>query len=152
MKAIAVLNWRAFSVVEKIAKARSIITALTGNTALDKPKPTLADLTTAVNDLDTAQQAVDTNGGGTKWSTARDGKEQILDRKMAQLVTFINNTADGDADIIESAALDIKKQPVRKGKLDAPGNVSAKAMSEGKIRITWEKVNGAVTYRAQKSS
>ena len=48
------LNFRRLSVPEKIAKARQIINALTGNTNFSNPTPPLATITASVNALDGA--------------------------------------------------------------------------------------------------
>lgn len=152
MKAIAVLNWKNKSVSEEISSAGTIVQAMEDNANFTTPNPTLNEVTIAIAGLQAAQQQLDANGGGTKFTTARNIRRKLLKRLMAQLVTYVNNTADGDADIITSAALDLKKPPVHRGRLAATASVEAKGLEESMIKVNWKTVDGAATYHVQMSN
>jgi hypothetical protein len=127
MKAIAVLNWGNLSVAQEISKAGSVVVAMTGNTNFPAPNPTLADISDAIGELQDAQQQVDANGGGKVFTSVRDTNRELLRSLMSQLVAYVNNIANGDAVIIMSAALELKKPPVRRGKLGAAATLMRKA-------------------------
>ncbi|MBV8860139.1 MAG: hypothetical protein JOZ02_24625, partial [Acidobacteria bacterium] len=48
------LNFDRLSIPEKVARAQQVVAAMTGNTNFTTPTPTLAALTTAINELETA--------------------------------------------------------------------------------------------------
>ncbi len=152
MKAIAVLNWKNLSVSQEITNASTVVVAMSKNDNFSTPNPGLDVVATAISDLETAQQQLKANGGGTKFTTSRNIKRKALKALMSQLVTYVNNIADGDADIIKSAALALKKAPVRRGRLSATVNVDAKGLEEGMVKVTWKTVDGAATYHVQMSN
>ncbi len=152
MKAIAVLNWKNLSVSQEITNASTVVVAMTNNDNFTKSNPALEDVATAISDLETAQQQLNGNGGGTKFTTSRNAKRKLLKGLMTQLVTYVNNIADGDADIIKSAALDLKKPPVRRGRLNATASVDAKGLEESMVKVNWKTVDGAATYHVQMSN
>jgi hypothetical protein len=152
MKAIAVLNWQNLSVAQEISKASSIVVAMTNNENFPTPNPTLADVSDAIGELQNAQQQVDANGGGKVFITARDSIRQALRALMSQLVAYVNNIANGDAAIILSAALELKKPAVRKGKLGATDYINVKGIADSEVKVNWGTVDGAATYHVQMSN
>lgn len=152
MKPIAVLNWKNLSVSQEISIASSIVVAMTGNDNFTTPNPSLEDIATAISDLETAQQQIAGNGGGTKLTTARNAKRKQLTALMSQLINYVNNVADGDADVIKSAAFNLKKPPVRRGRLSATSSIDARGMEESIVKVNWKTVDGAATYRVQMSN
>jgi hypothetical protein len=48
------LNLHGLSALEKVAKTRQLVTAMTGNTSLTTPHPTLVQMNTGDDDLETA--------------------------------------------------------------------------------------------------
>lgn len=151
MKAIAVLNWNGLTVAQEISKASSVVVAMTGNVNFTTPNPTLADISDAVGELQDAQQQVDANGGGKVFTMARNTMRKQLRTLMTQLVAYVNNIANGDAAIILSAALELKKPPVRKGKLGPTGYINAKGIADSEVKVNWATVEGAATYHVQMS-
>ena len=71
---------------------------------------------------------------------------------MSQLVSYVNNIANGDAAIIMSAALELKKAPVRRGKLGATDYINAKGIADSEVKVNWGTVEGAATYHVQMSN
>jgi len=150
------LNWKNLSVSEKITKGRAIVEAmgLSAYFALPNPvpNPTLASITLAINALEQAQQDVDENMGGKKWTNIRDQKEKALDKLMSQITNYVANVANGNSEIIQAAAIELKKEASPVGALPAPQNVKAKPTdTEGKIKLTWKKVDKAASYKVRRS-
>jgi hypothetical protein len=152
MKAIAVLNWKNLSVAQEISKAGSIVVAMTGNTNFTTPNPALADVADAIGELQNAQQQVDANGGGKLFTSVRDTARKLLKTLMSQLVAYVNNIANGNAAIIMSAALELKKPPVRRGRLGATDRIDAKGIADSTVKVNWGTVEGAATYHVQMSN
>lgn len=152
MKAIAVLNWKNLSVGQEVSKASSVVVAMTNNTNFVTPNPALADVSDAIGELQDAQQQVDANGGGKVFTSVRNTKRELLKALMSQLVVYVNNIANGDAAIIMSAALELKKAPVRRGKLGATDFINAKGMGDSEVKVNWGTVDGAATYHVQMSN
>jgi hypothetical protein len=124
MKAEAVLKWARLTIAAKIIKARAIVMAMTGSANFAAPNPVPDPPLKAVSDgtdaLETAEEAVKENGGGVKWTNQRDNREKELDTLMSQLLTYVNYVAKGDSEIILSAAMELKKAPVRKKTVAPP--------------------------------
>jgi hypothetical protein len=152
MKAIAVLNWKNLSVAQEVSKASSVAVAMEGNINFETPNPTLETVGDAIGQLQNAQQQVDANGGGKVFVTARNTARKLLKALMSQLVAYVNNIANGDAAIILSAALELKKPPVRRGKLGATGYINAKGIADSEVKVNWGTVEGAATYHVQMSN
>ena len=83
MKKLVSLKLSKQNVPTKIENARHYVTAMTGNPSFTTPSPTLASITTAVNNLETAYNAA-LGGGKVLKATMRD-KEIILDTLLLQL-------------------------------------------------------------------
>ena len=98
-----------------ITFARAIVTAMTGNAVFPKPTPTLAEITTAINDLETAETAAQARTHGA--ATTRNQKRVALVALLEQLKAYVQQVADADrengAGIIQSAALNVRKVPTR---------------------------------------
>jgi hypothetical protein len=98
-----------------ITYAQGIVKAMTGNTAFPTPTPTLAAVTEAINELQTAETAALAR---TKGAVAvRNEKRAALVTLLQQLRGYIQTTADGNpensASVIQSAGVALKKTPVR---------------------------------------
>ena len=142
------LNWRYLSVDSKIIKTKTILGALNGNADFPNPNPKLADIATAVTNLENAEKDVNENGGGTKWTTIRDEKEKALAKLMSSLTTYISNTAGGDATKIVGAGYDLAKEPGKPEKLPAPKDLAATPGNRaGMINLKWKKVPKAASYK-----
>jgi hypothetical protein len=79
------LNFRRLSVPEKIAKAKQIVTSLTGNPNFPNPSPPLATMTTGINDLEGAYTTTQSAKQSVKSAvTDQSAKEDRLDQLMSQ--------------------------------------------------------------------
>ena len=99
-----------------ITTAQRVVTAMTGNTALPTPVPTLAEVAVAIGALQTAQSAALARTAGAV--TARNDRRATLVGLLQELRGYVQKTADADpensAAIIQSAGMAVKKTPVHK--------------------------------------
>lgn len=98
-----------------ISFAQAIVTAMTGNKFFPSPAPSLADVSQAIADLETAQTAAQARTHGAV--VTRNQKRIALVAKLEQLKAYIQNIADANREeasgIIQSAGLGVRKTPVR---------------------------------------
>jgi hypothetical protein len=91
------LNLRSLSVPEKVARARQIVTALTGNADFASPQPALADVTASVNALETAYNEAQVARQEAKAKTSAQGqKEEEVDHILSQLASYIDSASGGE--------------------------------------------------------
>ena len=95
--------------------AQQIVKSMTGNASFPTPTPTLAALTLAVSDLQTAENAVLARTKGA--AATRNEKRTALVMLLQQLKGYIQSVADANvengASTIQSAGLAVRKIPVR---------------------------------------
>jgi hypothetical protein len=125
-----------------ITYAEGIVKAMTANPSFPSPTPSLATVTQAIDDLQTAETAALAR---TKGAVAtRNEKRIALVQLLQQLRTGIQTVADANPEsapsIIQSAGIAVRKTPVRAKRAFAakPGNVS------GTVKV----VTNAVARRA----
>jgi hypothetical protein len=114
-----------------ITYAQAIVKAMTGNASFPTPVPTLAAVTSAVNDLQAAETAALAR---TKGAVAtRDETRTALVRLLEPLKGYVQTAADANvengASIIQSAGIALRKPTVRAARVFAakPGAVSGTA-------------------------
>jgi hypothetical protein len=141
-----------------ITYAQSVVTAMTGNPSFPTPAPTLAEATTAINALQTAESAAIARTKGAV--TARNDKQAALVALMQEMKAYIQKTADADTDnsaaIIQSAGVSVKKTAVRKPRVFTAeqgvvsGTAKLVAASAGhRASYEWEySVDGGKTWAA----
>src|SRR5438552_369792 len=84
------LNFRRLSVPEKIAKARQIITALTGNASFPNPNPPLETITAGINALDGAYATTQSRKQAVKTAVAdQTTKEDALDQLISKCGSYV---------------------------------------------------------------
>jgi hypothetical protein len=119
------------SVPALIVYAQGVVKRMTGNSSFPNPTPTLAVITTAIDDLRAAETAALARTKGAV--AARDEKRTALVALLQQLRAHIQATADRDAtngvSIIESAGVAVRKTATRHARAFAakPGPVSGVA-------------------------
>ena len=106
MKARISLGLSKLSVPEKIEKARHIVTAMTGNANFTTPLPTLANVSTAINTLETAYNAA--QGAGPAQTSIMRDKETILDNLLSQLANYVEIAANGSEAIVLSSGMQLR--------------------------------------------
>jgi hypothetical protein len=132
-----------------LALGNTVVTALTGNTHLPTPQPSLADIT-AAND------AYKTSAGKAKKGSSEDKAQKNVDK--AALITllrdycdYVNMIAKGDEVILASCGLRLSKerQPsvlgVPNAKVELGDNI-------GEVILSSPAVGGAVSYKHQYTS
>lgn len=142
-------------ITEKIARARQIVASLTGNADFPSTQPTLAEVTAAIDELDTAYAESQAARQDAKTKTsAQNQKEEALDRTMSRLASYVESASSGDETKIKRAGMDTKSTATSPGAgLDAPTALAASVGEhDGEIDLHWDKVNKARSYIIQKSA
>jgi hypothetical protein len=147
------LNFRRLSVPEKIAKARQIVTALTGNTNFSNPNPPLATITAGVNDLDGAYTTTQSRKQGVKTAvTDQTTKEDALIQLMSQCASYVEGVAGNDETLIMSAGMDPRAPASASTMPDPPSGLEATVGDrDAEIDLSWDPVPGARSYVIQQS-
>jgi hypothetical protein len=139
---LAKLGFRRMNEATKVATARNIVAKTTGNPDFPNPTPTLAAITAAANDVETAAAAA--AGGGKKLKTIMDAKIVILEKLISAFISYVNSVSGGDAAKILSTGLGVKNQTKRKPKtLNAtpgpkPGDVIVEGPSNKARSNKWQ--------------
>jgi len=136
------------SVLERIALASQIVTAMTANPNFTTPNPPLVDITTKKTALIAAN-----NDANAKYLAAKDAVNlrndlvRDMDSLLTQEASYVDNIANGNDNIIMSAGMSIRDAKAPIGELPAPTNLYATAGDEdGEIVLNWEPVRGAKSY------
>jgi len=148
------LNLRSLSPTETVAKARQIITALTGNPDYATPHPALTLITTAADDVETAitdvQAAKQTVA--TKQSIQHN-KLDALEGLLRQLAGYIESVAGDDEAKILSAGVSVRTTTTSTPTVTTPTALSASEGShEGEVNLSWDKVKGAKSYVIERTT
>jgi hypothetical protein len=147
----AKLGFTILSIPNKVLKARNTVTLMTGNASYPTPNPTLATISTAADELETAyNEAAD--GGKTKTAVMRS-KEQELDKLMIQLTAYVQEASNGNELVILSSGLEVAAPKTPPQDLPAPQNLIAEmGTNEGEVYLRWKKVDKAKSYLLQSSA
>jgi hypothetical protein len=150
------LKLKGLSIPEKVARARQIVTALTGNADFASPQPALADVTASVNALETAYNEAQVARQEAKAKTSAQGqKEEEVDHILSQLASYIDSASGGDETKIKNAGLDVRSTSgasTSGGSSTAPAALEATASDyDGQIDLRWERVEKAKSYLIEKS-
>jgi|GEM_PF-5243151 len=113
------------------ATTHSIITALTGSTVLNNPKPTLADLTSHLTAFTTSASAA--RDGGRADTAAKNAARAVVEEDFRQLGQYIDDTAVTLEDFLSS------KYPLQKDR--APLGIQS---APSNLRIKHGKVSGSL--------
>jgi hypothetical protein len=139
------LGFKEKPVAQFIATARNIITKMTGNTDFPTPEPSLADYTTAIDELDLANQ--DALNGGTEEILIRDQKFAAAKVLTTQLGAYVEFKAKGDILKIASTGFDHRKQAQPMPPLEqVKGLAAVPNVIHGMVDLRWKKVTGAKIY------
>lgn len=142
------------SIPAKIQKLRQIITAMTGNANFTTPSPTLASITTLINDLETKFNTAQTARTTAQQMTdLQDLAEKALDAAMTLLVSYAENVTGGDGAKLQSGGFDLRDPSAPIGDLPAPANLIATiGDNDGEIDLDWDSVRGAGSYVVERSA
>jgi hypothetical protein len=142
------LGLKKMSILDKIALATRIVTAMTGNPNFPAPNPALADITAKTTAARTSYTNALTLRQQAKAATnLQDADEKELDRSLMLESLYVENESVGDDQKIQSAGMDVRHNIVRIGELSVPNNLLAKAGGgDGEIILNWDPVRGARSY------
>lgn len=152
-KVIVVLGLKEMTIPEKIEKGRHIVTEMTGNPNFGGGgtpiTPSLADITTAVDELEEAHDAA--QSGGTEETAIQHEKETELDRLLTGLGHYVEDVANSNPETAESVGLssgmDLKKDAEPVGELDKAVLKKVEATENiGEFKIDWDTVQHARNY------
>jgi len=148
------LNFIQLTIPDKLAKARQIVTSLTGNAAFTTPTPGLRVVTAAIDALDTAHAEAQAARQAAKTKTsAQNEKETALDKIMSQVAAYVESVAGDNEELVRSAGMDTRATAGSSTERPAtPAALSATAGDhEGEVDLSWEPVTGARSYVIEKS-
>ena len=148
------LNLSTLSIPHKIGKAQQIVGALTGNASFPTPSPSLANITTATNDLSAAYADAQAARQTAKLATvAQNQREDALDQLLTQLAAHVESVAGNNEELILSAGMDTRAAATPT--TDPPGQPQAVTPTagdrDGEIDLSWDTVTGAKSYVIDKS-
>ena len=145
------LNFSKLSIGAKILRIRQIVLATTGNFVYTTPSPTLAAITTAVDQLEEDQLAM--TDGGTSATTIRNAQADYVMGLMNKFVAYVTITSGGDQIKIESTTLAVRKMPTVQGIMPKVLSLAGKAgLFPGDVILKWKAVVGKKYYYIQKSA
>jgi hypothetical protein len=149
------LNFGNLSIPEKVARAQQIVAALTGNSNFPTPHPTLAEVTAAINELETAANAAQAARREARHLTGvQTTKEDVLNRVMSQLGGYVESVAGGDESLIMSAGLDMRSAAAPDSSAPvAPETLTATTGNhDGEVELSWDTVRGARSYVVERTT
>jgi hypothetical protein len=143
------LNFRGLSIRAKIAKARQVVDALTGNPNFPNPHPPLADVTAVITAAESKAAQVDATTQLRKTQTSELGAlEDQLDAVMMQVASHVDSISAGDEAKIQSAGLDTRA--AASTTTETPAAPSALDVTvgdrDGELDASWDTVAGAKSY------
>jgi hypothetical protein len=147
------LNLKQLPVAEKLGKARTIVTALTGNASFPTPTPTLEAVTAALDALEAANAATQATRQEVKAKLSDQSfKEDVVDNVMNQLAAYVESVAGSNDRLIHSAGMDTKSGPSPSSLPGPPvGLIATIGDHDGEINLSWDKVVVAKSYVIEKS-
>lgn len=148
------LNLKGLSIPEKIARARQIVAAMTGNDNFPAPQPSLAQVTGGTNQLEAAYNAAQAARQEAKARTAAlNEQEEAVDLLLTQLAGHVESVGGDNEQIIQSAGMDIRSAPTSTGTPAVPVSLNAtQGDMEGEIDLSWDKVERARSYLIEQSA
>ncbi|MCX6980601.1 MAG: hypothetical protein NTV08_07590 [Verrucomicrobia bacterium] len=134
-----------------IAFVRNVITLMTANTQYPAPSPTLAEVTTSVNDFETAVH--DALDGGKIAIATRNAARVGLLAIMRQLAAYVQGHCNADLLALIGSGFDAVRAPSPVGTLPAPQNPRLSLTDKsGELLFRFDRVNNAYNYSIQTAS
>jgi hypothetical protein len=118
---------------------------VTNATIFATPPVPMADLASALDDLEVAQQ--NTYGTGSSAILIRNEKQATVKSLLKNLSLYVQMVSKGDAGIIDMAGMTIKSRgPRRYDALAVPENLRAFILRKGVIGLRWNRVHNAKSF------
>ncbi len=117
-KVVVVLKLAKMPIPQKVAKARFIVTSMTGNASFTTPSPTLAVITTNINTLEAAY--ITASGGGVDDTASMHSKEFLLELSLKSLAAYVEGIANANPitaeAVVLSSGMELKSPSVHQSK------------------------------------
>lgn len=124
-----------------ISFGRQVVTNMTGNTNYTTPEPTLAAVTTGLDDLQAKMDAAAV--GGKVDMDVRNTAWEASIMQLRSLATYVQLNCQNDLDILQSAGFVSTKTPAPVGPLPAPENLrSSYTGTSGEVILRINRVLG----------
>jgi hypothetical protein len=118
---------------------------LANATLFATPPVPMADLASAIDDLEVAQQ--NTYGAGSSAMLIRNDKQAVVKSMLNNLSLYVQMVSKGDQGIIDLAGMTVKTRgPRRYDSLAVPENLRAFVLRAGVIGLRWNGVHNAKSY------
>ena len=147
------LNLSNLSIPEKIDLAQQIVKAMTGNANFPTPNPSLAQVTTASDNLEKAHGDALAARQESKNKTAIQNQcEEEFDAFVTRLASYVSSIGGDDPVLITSAGMDVQTPATPVGDVGVAKAVEVEAgESDGELRLQWRSVEGARSYVVERS-
>jgi len=141
----AVLKMYKLPVPEFISLGRHVVTSMTGNPDFTMPDPPLADMTTALLNLENAYN--DALDGAHSKVILVEPLRKTAEGLLARQVNYVDSVAHGDESKMLGAGMQATKDREAVGFLPAPADVRVlHGNNEGEVLVRFDKVAGAKSY------
>jgi len=146
------LNLDRLSREEKVALARQIHTAMTGNATYPTPSPALTALDSAADALETGNAELNTLRQQAKEKTVEvDTLDAALSQVLRDLGAYVQNTSGGDEAKILGAGMGVRDPAAPVTMTQVTGLESSPGDDSGEVDLSWNPVRGASSYEVQSS-
>lgn len=134
-----------------ISFGEGVVVATTGNENFPNPSPALSVITAAITDMKAKQTTITNLENQLRAAyTAKENSRANLEQELTYLANYVEATAKGDEQKIESAGMPVRSPATPVGIPGTVLNVNATASDfPGAFDLVWEPVSGAVTYDIQ---
>jgi hypothetical protein len=142
------LNLGKLSITDKVARGRHFVTKLTNNPNFPDPHPSLAEVTAAVDEVETAfGQVQSAKSEVTTRVAAQEIATKKLDSLLSRLGSYVESVAGSDNALIASAGMEIKGARSVATIPTAPQGLSAApGEHDGEIILSWKTLPNAYSY------
>ena len=151
MRTVVVLGFAHLSISEKIGRARSVVTSMTGNPAFATPSPALTVITAAINACDAAYVAA--LKGSVDDTANMHAKEAFMEMQLRLLCNYVEGIANANPATAEavvlSAGLRVKAKPGRVARefhataTEVPGEVKLVTRFVQRATFIWQMCTDA---------
>ncbi|HJQ26304.1 MAG TPA: fibronectin type III domain-containing protein [Blastocatellia bacterium] len=147
-------DFKRLPVADKVIRGQQIVGSLTGNEGFPTPNPPLAQITAAIDGLQTAITGAQVARQTARAKTAeQNDKEAALDQLMTQLAAYIESVSGGDETMIKTAGVGIRSAASASDDLSAPTGLSATAGDhDGEVDLHWNRIARARSYVIERSA
>jgi hypothetical protein len=146
------LSLRDLGIQTKVKRAVEYANRIVSNSFFTKPEPAPQEIILAADKLNRKNNELLT--ARTKAAEIKEEMkilEKELDKKITRLAFYVENQAMGNEEIIRSAGMEIRNNPIPLG---IPGKTilnAAVTEKEGEIKLKWDRVKGAKIFNIEVS-